>query len=69
MMLTKNTTRFMLVLSNFIVVNPEVSASSTTSSLNGLPFNFSLNAACIGNDSVCPPWGYCDEKVELASAS
>ena len=61
MMLTKNITLFLLVLSNFIVVNPEVSAFISTSSLNGLPFNFSLNATCIGNDSVCPPWGYCDE--------
>ena len=61
MRLTKNVTLFLLVLSNYIVVTPEVSASSATSSLNGLPFNFSLNATCIGNDSVCPPWGYCDE--------
>ena len=60
-MLTKNITLFLLVLSNFLVVNPEVSPSSATSSLNGLTFNFSLNATCIGNDSVCPPWGYCDE--------
>ena len=60
MRLAKFVTLFLLVLSNFLAV-PEVSASSKTSSLNGLPFNFSLNATCIGNDSVCPPWGYCDE--------
>ena len=61
MMLTNNITLFLLVLSSYIVVNLEVSSSSATSSLNGFPLNFSLNATCIGNDSVCPPWGYCNE--------
>ena len=55
-------TLFLLVLSsNFIVVIAESSKSIATSSLNGLPFTDSLNATCFGNDSVCPPWGYCDE--------
>ena len=55
-------TLFLLVLSsNFIVVIAESSKSIATSSLNGLPLTDSLNATCIGNDSVCPLWGYCDE--------
>ena len=61
MRLTKIVTLFLLLLSNFIIANPEVAESGATSSLNVLLFNFSLNATCIGNDSVCPPWGYCDE--------
>ena len=55
-------TLFLLVLStNFILVITVPSISNATSSLNGLPLTDSLNATCIGNDSVCPPWGYCDE--------
>ena len=61
MMLTKNVTLFLLVFSNLIVVN-EVSKPVAVSQLNGLRFPLSLNANCIGNDSVCPPWGYCDDK-------
>ena len=61
MRLIKYVTLFLLVLSNFIVVIAEESKSIATFSWNRLPFNYSLNATCIGNDSVCPPWGYCDE--------
>ena len=61
MRLKRIITFFLIMLSNFKVVTTEVSKSIAASSLNRLPYNFSLNATCIGNDSVCPPWGYCDE--------